>query len=77
MMDISLDELLRQLEPTKFYRANRQYIVSHGSVADLSVWFGGKLAVNLTVPTHERIIVSRAKNNEFKEWYMENDNLDE
>lgn len=75
MMDISLDELLRQLDPTKFYRANRQYIVSHGSVVDLSVWFGGKLAVNLNVPTQERIIVSRAKNNEFKEWYMENDNL--
>lgn len=77
MMDISLDELLRQLDPTKFYRANRQYIVSHGSVLDLSVWFGGKLAVNLNVPTQERIIVSRAKNNEFKEWYMDNNSLNE
>ncbi len=75
MIDTSLDEMLRQLDPTKFYRANRQYIVSHKSIADLSIWFGGKLAVNLKVPTHERIIVSRAKNNEFKEWYMENDNL--
>lgn len=75
LVDTSLDDLLSQLDPTQFYRANRQYIIAHRSVSDLSVWFGGKLAVNLTVPTQERIIVSRAKNNEFKEWYMINDNL--
>lgn len=75
MIDTSLDDILRQLDPASFFRANRQYIISHHSVSDLSVWFGGKLAVNLSVPTQERIIVSRAKNNEFKEWYMENDNL--
>lgn len=73
IIDTSLDELMRQLDPERFYRANRQYIVSHRSVADLSVWFGGKLSVNLSVPTPERIIVSRAKNNEFKEWYMDKD----
>lgn len=75
VLDTSLDELLRQLDPTKFYRANRQYIVSHRAVADLSIWFGGKLAVNLSVPTNERIIVSRAKNNEFKTWFTENENF--
>lgn len=74
-IDTSLDDMMRQLDPSRFFRANRQFIVSHRSIADLSIWFGGKLAVNLSVPTHERIIVSRAKNNEFKEWYMENDDL--
>lgn len=48
---------------------NRKYIVAHRAIADLSVWFGGKLAVNLTIPTPERIIVSRAKNNDFKDWF--------
>lgn len=75
LMDTSLDELMRQLDPTRFYRANRQYIVAHRSIADLSIWFGGKLSVNLSVPSPERIIVSRAKNNEFKEWYMDNENV--
>ncbi len=75
VLDTSLDEMMRQLDPTRFYRANRQYIVSHRAISDLSIWFGGKLAVNLKVQTQERIIVSRAKNNEFKEWYMENDDL--
>lgn len=76
LLDTSLDQLLIQLDPAKFYRANRQYIVAHRAVADLSIWFGGKLAVNLSVPTQERIIVSRAKNDEFKTWYTENENPD-
>ncbi|MGI6717917.1 MAG: LytR/AlgR family response regulator transcription factor [Bacteroidales bacterium] len=72
-MDISLDELLRQLNPSLFYRANRQYIVSHSAIKDLSLWFNGKLSVNLSVETPERIIVSRMRNKEFKDWYMNND----
>lgn len=71
-IDQSLDELLRQLNPSLFFRANRQYIVSHRAVNDLSVWFGGKLSVNLSVATPERIIISRARSGEFKDWYMEN-----
>lgn len=71
-MDVSLDELLRQLNPSLFYRANRQYIVSHRAITDLSIWFNGRLSVNLSVPTPERILVSRQRATEFKEWYMDN-----
>ncbi len=71
-MDVSLDELLRQLNPSLFYRANRQYIVSHRAITDLSIWFNGRLSVNLSVPTPERILVSRPRATEFKEWYMDN-----
>lgn len=72
ILDSSLEELMSLLNPVQFYRANRQYIVSHKAVADLSVWFGGKLAVNLSVETPERIIVSRARNRDFRNWYMDN-----
>jgi two-component system response regulator LytT len=71
-LDSSLDELMGQLNPAQFFRANRQYIVSHRAIEDMSVWFGGKLAVNLSVETPERIIVSRARNRDFKNWYMDN-----
>lgn len=71
-IDMSLDEFLRQLNPSLFFRANRQYIVSHKAITDLAVWFGGKLSINLSVETPERIIVSRARSGEFKNWYMEN-----
>ncbi|MDD4799740.1 MAG: LytTR family DNA-binding domain-containing protein [Proteiniphilum sp.] len=71
-LDSSLDEMMSRLNPFHFIRANRQYIVAHCAIVDLSVWFGGKLAVNLSVETPERIIVSRARNKDFKNWYMDN-----
>jgi two-component system response regulator LytT len=74
-MDASLDELHKQLNPSLFFRANRQYIVSHRAITDLTVWFGGRLSVNLSVETPERIIVSRARSSDFKKWYTGNSDL--
>ncbi|WP_321423959.1 LytTR family DNA-binding domain-containing protein [uncultured Bacteroides sp.] len=68
-MDYSLDELSRQLDPSLFFRVNRQYIIAHKAIKDISIWFGGKLSVNLYVSTPEKIIVSRARVPGFKEWY--------
>lgn len=67
----TLDEIMAQLDPEVFFRANRQYIISRQAVKDLSVWFGNKLAVNLTVPVPEKIIVSKARVGEFKTWFAE------
>jgi len=67
-LDKSLDVLETQLNPYDFYRANRQYIISRKAVKDLSTWFGSKIAVNLSVTTPERIIVSKLKIGEIKRW---------
>jgi two-component system LytT family response regulator len=64
----SLEELMLQLDPKTFYRANRQYIVARVAVKDVSTWFDNKLAVNLTVPVPEKIYVSKARAKEFKDW---------
>lgn len=64
----TLDEIMTQLDPEQFFRANRQFIISRPSVKDLSVWFGNKLAINLKVPVPEKIIVSKARVGEFKNW---------
>lgn len=68
-MNQNLDELMSQLNPKKFFRANRQYIIAHEAVKDVSIWFGNKISINLTVPTEEKIIVSKARVTEFKNWY--------
>lgn len=68
-MNQNLDELMNQLNPKKFFRANRQYIIAHEAVKDVSVWFGNKIMINLTVPTEEKIIVSKARVSEFKNWF--------
>ena len=69
-MNQNLDELMSQLNPKKFFRANRQYIIAHEAVKDISIWFGNKISINLTVPTEEKIIVSKARVSEFKNWYF-------
>ncbi|MEA4917551.1 LytTR family DNA-binding domain-containing protein [Proteiniphilum sp.] len=34
-MDNSLDDFLAQLDPERFFRANRQFIISHKAITDL------------------------------------------
>ena len=67
----TLDDLMNQLDPNDFFRANRQYIIARSAVKDFSVWFGNKLVVNLTVDTPERIVISKAKVTEIKTWFSE------
>ncbi|WP_455584016.1 LytR/AlgR family response regulator transcription factor [Bacteroides sp.] len=66
-----LDDLMKQLDPAMFYRANRQFIVAKAAVTDITVWFGNRMVVNLCVPVPERIIVSRTNVQEFKKWLTE------
>lgn len=65
----TLDDLMDGLDPYLFFRANRQFIVARDMIKDVSVWFGNKLAINLTVDVPERIIVSKARVAEFKTWF--------
>lgn len=68
-MNLSLEELSKQLDPSLFFRANRQFIVSRPAVKDIYTWFDSKLALNLNVETPEKIIISRARVQDFKSWY--------
>jgi DNA-binding LytR/AlgR family response regulator len=67
-VDKTLEALSQQLSEDKFFRANRQFIISRRAVKDIAVWFGSRLALNLTVETPERIIISKARVPEFKQW---------
>jgi two-component system LytT family response regulator len=68
-MDAVLDDLMQQLDASLFFRANRQYIIAHRAIKDISLWFGSKLSINPTVPAPERILVSKARVGEFKKWF--------
>ncbi|MFI3263402.1 MAG: LytTR family DNA-binding domain-containing protein [Rikenellaceae bacterium] len=47
----TLDYFMQQLDPSEFYRANRQFIIARKAVKDLTMWFNCRLVVNLTVET--------------------------
>ena len=41
-------------------------------IKDIDLWFNNRLSVNLKVPVAEKILISKAKVNEFKEWFTGN-----
>ena len=67
-IDLTLEALQGRLSRGEFFRANRQFIISRKAVKDISVWFGSRLTVNLTIATPERIVIPKARVHEFKEW---------
>ncbi|MBU1101517.1 MAG: LytTR family DNA-binding domain-containing protein [Bacteroidetes bacterium] len=68
LIDPTLEDLGNQLDPQKFFRANRQFIISIDAIKDVHTYFSGKLKIHLKVETKEDVIISRAKATMFKEW---------
>ncbi|MEL7002260.1 MAG: LytTR family DNA-binding domain-containing protein [Bacteroidota bacterium] len=69
IMDYTLDELIQQLEPQKFYRANRQFIVNFSSIKTVHKYHKGKLLIELSQKTDEAITVSSERATDFKIWF--------
>ena len=67
--DYTLDELSELLDPNDFFRANRQYIIARKAIKDIDLWFNSRLSVNLKVIVPEKIIISKARISEFKNWF--------
>lgn len=67
-LSYSLDELETQLDPSDFFRLNRQFITSISAIAKISQYFNGKLKVELNPTQEGEVIVSRAKTPVFKNW---------
>ena len=65
----TLDELADALDPRLFFRANRQFHIAKRAIREASLWFNGRLSITLSVPTPERIIISKARAAEFKAWF--------
>lgn len=66
----NLDELTESVNPTLFFRVNRQYLLSREAIKDISLWFNSRLSVNLVhEDDEEKIIVSKTRVAEFKKWF--------
>lgn len=72
VVEYTLETIMSKLNPTDFFRANRQFIIAHRAVKEVIIWFGNRLAVNLVLPTKERIIISKARVSSFKKWLIKN-----
>ena len=68
IVNYSIAELSKQMDPASFFQINRKMIVNVKSVNKLSSWFNNRLKITLDPPTNEDTVVSRAKASSFKEW---------
>lgn len=67
-VNLSLDELMRQLDNTIFYRANRQYIININAVKIIQVYGNNQLRLVTKPEVREDIVISKNKVAEFKKW---------
>lgn len=66
---VSLEEIEELLDPKKFYRANRQYIVNIEAIGSIRLHENQKLALKLKPPFQTEIDISRDKAPAFKKWF--------
>jgi two-component system response regulator LytT len=66
--DQPLDELVDLLNPERFFRANRQFIVTFESIAEIHPYFKGRIKLNLQPKTEEEVVISSERTPEFKRW---------
>lgn len=68
ILDFTLDQLEGLLNPSRFFRINRKYIVSVESIRDMISHTNSRLKLLLKSSDDDDIIVARERVQEFKEW---------
>ncbi|GAA4309870.1 LytTR family DNA-binding domain-containing protein [Mucilaginibacter gynuensis] len=68
MLDHTLDELDKMLDPELFFRLNRQHIACFAAIKTVHNYFHGKLKVYVSPEVAAGIIVSKSRANLFKQW---------
>ena len=67
-IDLSLDTIKEQLNPSEFFRINRQYLVKLSAIKNVHVFPKSRLKLELDPPAADEIFVTVEKVPEFKKW---------
>jgi len=67
-IDLSLDAIKEQLNPSDFFRVNRQYLVKLSAIKNVHVFPKSRLKLELDPPASDEIFVTLEKVPEFKKW---------
>lgn len=68
-IDYSLDKVEEMVNPDRFFRVNRNFIVNFSSICDVLSYSSSRLKVKLTgVDNNQLILVSRERVRGFKDW---------
>jgi len=69
IIDYKLEELESLLNPQKFFRVNRTFIVNIDYITEVLVYSNSRLKIIAELPPDKEIIVSREKVGAFKQWF--------
>ena len=67
-VDNNLDQLETVLDPKKFFRINRQFIICFHSIAEMLTYSKSRVLIKLNPPSKLETIVSAERSAEFKTW---------
>jgi two-component system, LytTR family, response regulator LytT len=65
----TLEELEEKLDPTLFFRANRQFIVSRDVLTEIEFYFNGRLSLKTQPVAFDKILVSKERVPVFRKWF--------
>ena len=68
ILDISLSDIEKQIDPVSFYRINRKYLVNMTSIKRIKSYPKSKLEVEVDPPVNDEIIISQENVAAFKDW---------
>ena len=68
ILDFTIDQLEGLLDPTKFFRINRKYLVNVKSIQDMISHSNSRLKLILKTCDDSDVIVARERVQEFKDW---------
>ncbi|MEK6450477.1 MULTISPECIES: LytR/AlgR family response regulator transcription factor [Myroides] len=68
LIDLSLEEIEKILNPNLFFRINRKFIIELTSIKEISIYSNSRLKISLLKYDNDDLIVSREKVNDFKKW---------
>ncbi|MGI0106538.1 LytR/AlgR family response regulator transcription factor [Salinimicrobium sp. WS361] len=68
LLDGSLDKLESELDPERFFRVSRKFIIALEAIEDILTYSNMRLEVKLKNYNGEQIIVSRERVKDFKDW---------
>jgi len=68
IIDYSLDELEGMVDPEKFFKINRKYIVSIDACSQIIAWSNNRLKIDVEGIDDQKIVVARERVKEFKAW---------
>jgi len=67
-IDLTLDELEKELEPQTFFRVSRKFYVNINAIKDMVSYTNSRLQIKLNSFKEHEVIVSRERVRDFKDW---------